>query len=92
MPLYTVIVEHGADRWRVRSGLATRPVAGDRIRYADLLELDVAQVTLNVGAGGDVEVLAFLSPPFIGRGGLPRAELEERLERLRFRREALTPG
>jgi hypothetical protein len=89
MPLYTVNVYVEGARWRVRSGLPTRPVVGDRIRYGDLLELDVAAVVLEVGASGSVEVFTFPSPV---TATVAPADLEERLERLRFRREALTPG
>lgn len=97
MPLYVVVVDLGPERWRVRSSLPTRPVAGDVIRYphrAGVVELDVTRVVLEVGTTGDVEVLAApsIEAHGIGRGGQPRAELEERLERLRFRREAPTPA
>lgn len=86
MPLYTVIVSLGNERWRVRSALATRPIAGDRIRYGELLELDVVRVVLDVGTGGGVDVI---TAPTLELGTLiDRPTLEGRLEALRFRREA----
>lgn len=88
MPLYTIVAVVGSDEWRVTSALPTRPMVGDRIRYADLIELDVTVVVLNIGAGGNVEVRARVADYY----ARTTADVEERLERLRFRREALTPG
>jgi hypothetical protein len=89
MPLTTVVVDLEGRRWRVRSGLPTRPVVGDRVRYADLLELDVDAVVLEVGASGNVEVFTTPSPV---TATVPPWELEERLTALRFRQEGPTPG
>lgn len=90
MPLFVITVElaDGA-RWRVRSALPTRPVAGDRISYAGRVELDVARVVLSIGTGADVEVIT--GPTLELAATVGAAELEERLMALRFRRETLDP-